>query len=206
MRQEKIISHRVAVLLTGCVMLASSLAGARAARAASAGTVAYDTLEVGASFATDTSRNEYHGFWDAGTGLDFYLLTPFHVGDLRAGCRYLSNYSRLEGVPNFRSAYVYTGWSYGVLLPWGLRIDPGFSFGVNVLRFDDEQIPGQEYESEISGELSLRMSRRIFHEWRLNLTGSSFVMLTQRRIDLSFVSAGISRSFSMPGWLRGFLE
>lgn len=188
-------------IVAACVILANLLAGGAFANA-----VAYDTLEVGAHYTTNTNRNEYHRFWEPGKGLECYVSTPFHVGNLRSGFRYLSNPGGAEGVPDFQSAYVYAGWSYGAAVAWGFSVDPGFSIGVNVLHFEDEQTSGQEYESEIAGELSLRVSRPLYRQWRINATGSSFVMLTHRRIELFFVSAGISRSFSMPGWLRGFLE
>lgn len=170
------------------------------------GTAAYDTLEVGAHYTVNTNRNEYHEFWEAGKGAELYLKTSFHAGHLWLGVRYLNNPSTSTDIPDFQSSFFYTGWSYPLLSPWRLRVEPGFLLGADTFFIEGEKNSGLKYEMEVSGELFVRASCRVVANWHLNVTGGSHMTFTHRRIKLSFFSAGISRSLSMPNWMRGFLK
>jgi hypothetical protein len=170
------------------------------------GAAAYDTLEVGGHYTLNTNRNEYHDFWDAGKGAELYLTTSFHTGNLWFGVRYLNNSSKSPDIPDFRSSFIYTGWSYPLFSPWRLQVEPGVSLGADVFFVEGEKNSGLKYEMEVAGELFVRTSYRLSDNWRLNVAGGSHLMFTHRRIKLSFVSTGISRSLSIPGWMRGFLK
>jgi hypothetical protein len=164
---------------------------------------AFDTLEAGVHYAVNINENEYHDFWDQGQGAEAWALTPFYAGDLKVGVRYLLNTARTETTPDYHSTYIYLGWSYPFRVTRWITIHPGATLGGNVMNFD---VGDNKFETEASTELFARLGVRVYGRWNINVTGSWMTMLTYRRIEMAFVTIGVSGSFGMPGWLRGFLE
>jgi hypothetical protein len=204
MRIEEAFSMRIGVpyaVVTHVVGIVVS-AGLPAAALGSA----YDSLEVGAQYAVNTNRNEYHEFWDPGPGAELSMKTPFHTGNLWLGARYLDNPSTSAGTPDFQNFFFYAGWSYHVRLPWRIGLDPGFSLGIDAIVVEGEPNTGLRTETEVGGEFFLRASYFLNDDWRLNVNGITHETFTRRRIRLAFISVGVSRSFSMPSWMRRFLE
>jgi hypothetical protein len=170
------------------------------------GTAAYDSLEAGVRYAFNADKNEFHEFWNPAHGPDLFLATPYHAGRLWLGVRYVFVSAVTPAHPDFQNTYIYAGWSYQLFSAGWLGLEPGALLGMDSFHFEDEQNAGLENETEIAGEFFLRTSCALPAGWRLNVTASEHVVFTSRRIDLFYVTAGFSRSFSTPRWLRGFLE
>jgi hypothetical protein len=183
------------------LLLASAVPTAGVARAES--TAPFDTIEAGVHYAANINENEYHDYWEQGRGVEAWALTPFYAGDFKVGIRYAFNNAKLETVPDYHSTYIYLGWSYPLRVTQWITFRPGATLGGNVMRFD---VDDNRFESEVSTELFARLGVHVHGRWHINVTGSYMTMLTYRRIEMAFVTVGVSGYFGMPGWLRGFLE
>lgn len=171
----------------------------------------FDSLEVGVLAVFDvTGADEYHEYWQQGRGVEAFAQTPFYSGSMRLGVRYLVNdHQPGQTVPDSRSIYVYLGWSMFEIAVVRDRLiaELGLGVGVNQWRFAaDPQQPGNENEMEAATELYGRARWVFAGSWSLNGSIRYQTIYTYNAIDTFFATAGLSRSFGMPGWLKGFLE
>ena len=166
----------------------------------------FDTLETGLHYTGVTGENEFHDYWEQGAGLELWALTPFYAGDIKLGARYLYNRGKQQTTPDYNSLFLYLGWSYPLRVTERGTIHPGAALGGNIMSFDTEEGAGIRYETEAAAELFARLGIRTYGRWRVNVATGWQTMFTYRRIDSWYFSAGLSRDFGMPGWLRGFLE
>jgi hypothetical protein len=165
---------------------------------------------VGVLGVADISDNEYHQYWQQGRGAEAFAQTPFYSGSMRLGLRYLRNDAQPgQDVPDSESCYIYLGWSMFEIEVWRehLIAELGLGVGMNQWRFSaDPSQPGNENEMEAATEVYGR-ARYIFAKpWSLNTSLRYQTLYTRTSINLFYVTLGVSRSFSMPGWLKGFLE
>ncbi|NIM19316.1 MAG: hypothetical protein GTO51_02945 [Candidatus Latescibacteria bacterium] len=189
-----------------CAMLTASgmLPGVNPAQAGDA--KAFDSLEAGLGYVVNTNRNDFHARWKPQWGAEGFIQTPFYYGDVQVGIRVVSYSRRIDGVPDFHSLFVSVGWGKRWDLPYNLEGFVGFSVGSDQMIFEEEDLSGSKLETESGTSFNARLSYPIYGKWAFNMSGNYTVILTQRRIKLAFLSAGISRSFSLPDWIKEFLR
>jgi hypothetical protein len=168
--------------------------------------VPFATFEAGLDYASVFHENEFHDYWEPGAGFAAWAHTPVYAGDLHLGARYLFNRGAQPELPDFGSLYLYLGWSYPISVTGRFVLHPGAALGGNIMSFDSEGGAGIRYETEAAAELFVRAGFRPRDRWRINAAVGWQTMFTYYRIDQAWIQAGISRTFDMPGWLRGFLE
>jgi hypothetical protein len=166
----------------------------------------FDTLEAGLDYTGLTGENDLHTWWEPGAGLELWAQTPFYAGDLKLGARFLQNRGKQETSPDYNSLFIYLGWSYPLPVTDWVTVFPGAALGGNIMSFDTEESAGIRYETEVAAELFARLGIRTYGSWRINVAAGWQTMFTYHPVDSWYVSAGLSRAFGMPGWLRGFLE
>jgi hypothetical protein len=94
-----------------------------------------------------------------------------------------------------------------VVLRDRLIAELGLGVGMNQWRFDpDPQQPGNENEMDAATEFYGRARYVFTGSWSLNATLRYQTIYTYNAIDTFFATLGLSRSFGMPAWLKGFLE
>lgn len=165
----------------------------------------FSSLEAGLQGVINTNRNDFHTFWQPGTGMRTYLGTPFYFGEVQAGVQLLPHTGRQDGSSDFHSSFIYLGWGYRLSLPGQLALISGFAIGSELMTF--ERAEGyQKHESELAAGLDLRLSYLVRDHWAINLSSRYQVIFTARPIRLVFLSAGASYLFATPEWLRIFLE
>jgi len=166
----------------------------------------FDSLEAGLDYTGLTGENELQTWWEPGTGLELWAQTPFYAGYLKLGARYLYNRGKQQTSPDYTSLYLYLGWNYSLSVTEWVTIFPGAALGGNIMAFDTEESAGIRYETEIAAELFARLGIRTYGSWRVNVATGWQTMFTYQPVDSWYFSAGLSRGFCMPDWLRGFLE
>jgi hypothetical protein len=188
---------RLSTLVTLLLLAAST---ARADRS-------FETIEVGVRYVADVSDTEFHDYWERGRGAELFVVTPYGRSYLHAGVRYLDNNARVAGVPEFESLFVWAGASLGVDLSRRLRLSGGVSLGATNWFFDadDEPVSGLQDELEMGSELFARARVDIGAGWATGATFRYQTSFTDPRIELGFVTVGISRTFDAP-WLKGVME
>ena len=167
---------------------------------------AFDTLEAGLHYSAVVNETAYNDYWEQGEGLEAWVLTPFYSGDIKLGARYLFNRGKDPTAPDYNSLYIYLGWSYPLAVSNRVTVHPGLALGSNIMSFDTEEGAGIQNETEAAAELFARLGIRTYGPWQINLTVGWQKMFTYHPIEQVFFTAGVSRYFGMPDWLRGFLE
>ena len=196
----------VRITAVACLCFTALLSPLPRGDAAARRPAAYDSLEVGARYTLNADKNDFHEFWDPCHGPDIFFATAYHTGRLWLGARYLFVSGTAPTYPDYQSTFIYAGWSYPLCFARRLGVEPGAVLGIDSFFFEDEQNTGLENETETAGELFVRASCGLRAGWRLNVTVSSHHVFTSRRINLLYVSAGLSRFFSTPGWIRRIME
>ena len=162
--------------------------------------------------------NSYTSTWKPGTGLHLNIRLPFYAGQIEAGMRY----NQFDGPvfkevdSNFKSLYLHLGWSYPITVASWYHIAPGFRFGNNLMLFDEartytndsdtERFTVDTSESEFAYELVLRNQFNINEHWHINANISYSHTMTYFPLPVTYLSIGVSYSFSQPSWLKNIIQ
>jgi len=170
------------------------------------GTANYDSLEVGVHYIENVNYNGFHDFWRHGRGAGVFAVMPVYPGDVQGGVRFLSFGRKPDGVPGFKSVFVYLGlgkkWT---LVPW-LGLYTGIDVGSEQMLFDERVEGGNSIESEFAVNFGARLSPALRDNWALNISGNYEVVFTHKPIHLVVITVGVSRSFTTPRWVKEFLQ
>jgi hypothetical protein len=167
----------------------------------------FETLDLGLSLHADVSRGLLHRWWSPGPAVGLGMATPFYLGDMELGFQYAHPTARRDDVPGFRSLFVYAGWGGGHTLGRGLSAGGGLRVGLMAMRFDGDTLAhDRARESELG--LAARAALRWMPAggWFAEASVSYQSILTHRRMEQVFLSAGVGRRFATPAWLRDFLD
>ncbi len=167
---------------------------------------AFDSLQIGLQYVSNTNRGTFHDFWKQTIGFEGFVEMPFYLGDVQVGVQVLSYTGNQLGVPGFQNLFIYAGWGKRWALPTRLSCFAGLSIGNNIMIFEREAAKSYRLETEYGVNLNARLGYRIYEKWSIDISGSYLVVFTHKQIRLAFLSAGISRSFGMPKWLKEFLR
>ncbi len=169
----------------------------------------FDSLTIGINAITNPNRNVFHDFWTPETGAEGYAEMPFYLGDIRIGLQYLP-YESVSGIePDFNSLFGYLQWDARTRSFKNLSANGGVRIGLFQMRFAENNFDLSEgliVEREFAIGASLGLNYNLYKQWRLNIAGSYVSILTDKKIELLFLSFGISRTFPAPQWLKNFLK
>ncbi len=169
----------------------------------------FDSLTIGINAISNPNRNVFHDFWTPATGAEGYAAMPFYLGDIRLGLQYLP-YKSVSGIePDFNSLFGYLQWDSRTRSFSNVYARGGVRIGLFQMRFAENNFDLSEgliVEREFAVGASLGLNYNLYKHWRLSI-GSSYVsILTEKKIELLFLSFGISRTFPAPQWLKNFLK
>jgi hypothetical protein len=194
-------------LARAAVAAAALLVTPRATPAAAQRSPAFGTITLGLSITRNINRNAFHERWAPGTGFGATAETPFHAGHVELGAEQLGFDARTAAAPGFRGRYYFAGWHLQFEPHSRIRLGQGIRLGSFTMRFDDPSLPeGRRDESEIAIELVTRAAWRLDRRWRATVSGQYRHTWTEPSIRLFNVTAGVSRAFDSPRWLRDFLD
>jgi hypothetical protein len=194
-----LVHHAVSIAFVSVALLATSATGS----AQQAGH-AFETFRVDLSATANVNNNTLHEFWDPRVGAELSVATPFYLGSVELGAHYVGFNALASEQPDFTSLYIYLGWGYELALSQRLRWYNGFRIGSFLMRFD---VPsGNKTEQELALALNTGLRYPIAGRWSMALSARYQVTYTHERMRLLYISAGLGRSFGMPGWLKEFLD
>jgi len=172
----------------------------------------FETLEFSIGSDLIISGNSILDHWDPSKRVAASLRTPYFRGELEAGGRYFRFDENSFEDSGFRSIYLFLGWHYPLSVSDRLSIIPGFRIGTNFLTQDNkrEYFGGgagdpfifHEEESIFAYELMLRSGWSLTERTTLTASISYNRSALQIPFSLSYLSVGVSRTFTMPGWLQ----
>lgn len=148
--------------------------------------------------------------WDPNTGFGFELSTPYHVGNLETGYRYLRfNEIDFEGSA-FDSHFLFFGWSYSyrasdeVALVYGVRFGKQFMLHDEDMFYDDYRFSREE--SEFSYELQIRLDYEISRNVELYLGTAYNRTIFNIPFAAFYGTAGLTFKFPSSRWFRAVME
>lgn len=176
----------------------------------------FDYLDIGLTADGILFGNELLDEWNARPGGGLEIRIPYYSGVLEFGTRYIRYREKTYENSDFRSIFLYTGWSYPLYPADRFSISPGLRAGYHFLRQDREIIysfPGggegyvfNKYEGDFAFELMLRASFKIGEHWILHATSSYNRTVLNHPLSVGHVAVGISGRLRTPEWLRTLLQ
>jgi hypothetical protein len=166
----------------------------------------FETLDLTLELLADVHQGTLQRDWSPGPTLGFGAALPFYLGTIGLGLQ-VAHPSSLHGnLPDFRSLFVYAGWSGTRNFGQRLRAEAGLRAGLVGLSFDVDTVPEfRRHESEpaVTARGALRWTPRDRFAEAAVAWHSVF---TDPRIEQVFLSAALGRRFRTPTWLRNFLD
>ena len=167
----------------------------------------FETLDLSIELLTDIHQGTFQRDWSPGPALGIGLALPFYLGSVELGAQLARPSARQVALPDFRSLFVYAGWSGTQQFGRQLRAEAGVRAGIVGLSFDVDTIPAfRQHESEpaVTARGALRWTPR--DPWFTEAAVAWHSVFTEPRIEQIFLSAGVGRRFRTPTWLRDFLD
>jgi hypothetical protein len=167
----------------------------------------FETLDLSIELLADIHQGTLQRDWSPGPALGIGLALPFYLGNAELGVQLARPSARQAPLPDFRSLFVYAGWSGTRELGPQLRAEAGVRAGIVGLSFDGDNIPAfRQHESEpaVTARGALRWTPR--DPWFMVGAVAWHSVFTEPRIEQIFLSAGVGRRFRTPMWLRDFLD
>ena len=169
---------------------------------------AFASAELGIAAAADAgAASLLQRYWRPGPGLEATARAPFYAGTLEVGFQHMHHDARGGDVPGFRGRFFFLGWDYGVPATARARLGAGLRLGMYEMRFDGDTIPGfRRNESELALAVRPTLDYALGARWSARAAAAYQVVFTHHRVEQVLLSGGVSRRFSMPSWLRDFLD
>jgi len=167
---------------------------------------AFTNIKLGLNFIKNTNNNVFHEYWAPDQGVEFYGQMPFYFGQIEGGIHFVP-YENRAAVPEFLSFYYYLGWGETLKFLGPVTWYNGLRIGNYNMNFDDSNInETQRSESELCVGLQSKIRYSIFSNFEVELSAIYLKVFTYKRVELAFISAGLTYGFSTPQWIREILE
>lgn len=167
----------------------------------------FDKSSFAISYIKTTEHNGLDTYWNIKNGFGGYFQTQFYIGDISVGVAYTSFKGVKNKYPDFSSNYIYLSWIGVIDLPLNSSIGVGIKIGSYLMTFESDTLSSfQKNESELAVGPYAIFSLPVFNHLSLNLSGEFITVFTKRPMRFFNISAGISYSFTTPGWLRRVFE
>lgn len=169
----------------------------------------FNTITFGVDVLKDFTTDGFQQNWEPQIGGEGYFRTPFYFGNLQTGIVYCAYGSLKNGNPDFKVFSFYLQWEYEVRLLPIVSFSIGGRTGLTEMKFAENNIVTDANllsESELTIGLISRLSLLLPKGWQINISGNYLTIFTYPRMNTTFISGGISKSFTTPEWLRDFLK
>lgn len=167
----------------------------------------FSTIAIKLNALTNLNRNTFHNYWSPLYGGELSVELPFYAGCIEGGMHLYPYNGKSEAQPDFLSNYLFVGWGAEIEIISFLTWWNKFRIGNYQMHFDDEDINiTQRTESELSIGLNSSLVLKIDDAWKLNLDFTYLKVFTAKRMELSFLGAGLSYEFETPEWIRDFMK
>lgn len=169
----------------------------------------FGSMAIELSWSAEPLRQSLAPDWRTGNGIVVKVGVPFYKGEIRGGTRFRSYNANRPELPDFQAMTFFMQWSAAVLSFGKVRLSAGFSLGNFLMRFDEHPRYaglGKVTESEVVGGLLTAVSLEPLKNWRITAELRHEQVFTRRKINLTSVSAGLTKTLDLPGWLTAALR
>jgi hypothetical protein len=173
----------------------------------SAQTQAFESITPTLAVTGIAASNDFGNHWSSAPGIAATIESPFYAGHAELGIDFMTFDARDPAVPGFSARYLFVGWGLEAKPMARLALKQTLRLGTYAMHFDAASLPASaRNESEMALDLVSRVAWRAAGPWQLSVSGQYRTVLTDPLIRHLYLSAGISRSFTSPEWLRDFLD
>lgn len=167
----------------------------------------FDRLVVGARATGALDRGDFHESWEPGFGVELDVATPFYAGDLFLLTRVSGNGAR-DGVdvPDLTTIAIVAGWSASRRIAGPVHVGVNAGLGITEWLFDVDERESVRLEMELCTELGARVSLPVADAWDIVAAATWQATSTYHRIDITYLSLGLARTFGAPDWIGSVLE
>jgi hypothetical protein len=166
----------------------------------------FETMDISVELLADIHQGTLQRDWSPGPALGIGVAFPFYLGKAELGVQ-LASPSGRASLPDFRSLFVYAGWSGTQELGRRLRAEVGVRAGLVGLSFDVDTLPAfRQHESEPALTARGALRWMSLDPWFADAAVAWHSVFTEPRIEQILLSAGVGRRFRTPTWLRDFLD
>ncbi len=167
----------------------------------------FQTISISADYLNNSNRNIFHNYWKPANGIDLNTKTEFYWGKIELGAQLFSVKAQNTEQPDFIAVNMYIGWGLELKLSSKLFLNSSFTVGNYYMNFDDNNIDvNLKSESELYFGLKTGLKYNLGNNYFVNISGRYQIIYTFHRIELSYISIGLGKSFDTPTWLREFLN
>ncbi len=167
----------------------------------------FKTISISVNYLQNSNRNMFHRYWKPANGFDLLAGSEFYFGQIELGAQISFIRAQNSQQPDYKSIYMYLGWGLEQKLISKLFLYSGFQLGHYYMNFDENNINiNLKSESEFGFGLKSGLKYFFGNNLFVTVSGRYQIIYTRHRIELSFVSIGLGRSFDTPNWLEEFLN
>jgi hypothetical protein len=169
--------------------------------------VPFGTVDLSIELLGDVHRGTFQRDWSTGATLGARAALPFYAGTVELGAQLAHPSPRRAGLPDFRSLFVFAGWSGTRPLGPALRGEVGVRAGLVGLSFDVDTLADfrrHEREPALAVRAALRWAPR--GSWFVEGAAAWQSVFTRPAIEQVFLSGAVGHRFRTPTWLRNFLD
>jgi hypothetical protein len=168
---------------------------------------AFKTISISANYLQNNNRNMFHNYWKPANGLEIQGETEFYGWKVELGTQFFSVKAKNIEQPDFMAVNICIGWGLEQKISSKLFLNSSFTVGNYLMNFNDDDIDvNLKSESEFSFGIKAGFKYNIGKNMFINLSGRYQVIFTYHRIELSYISIGLGKTFTTPKWLRRFLN
>lgn len=176
----------------------------------------FETFDVGLSGDVIINNNLLLDNWNPTGGAVLEARSPYFVGEMEAGVRYVYYSEDQFDNSGFRSIFLFIGWSYPVSMADRFIVTPGFRLGNHFMWQDNSkeyfaEPAGDPFvfhrnESEFAYEFQLRASYRLTDRTKLQASTSFNRTAIHIPLSLMYAEVGLARRFNTPDWLQKLVQ
>lgn len=165
------------------------------------------SLSINAAY--NFNENEFHEYWNSIPGAGFEFSFEHDIGEIGAGLRLMRFNKIVESAKSFYGVDYYFLYRQSFNLFEGTDLIAGIDIGIFELRFDDDddvRTSAERIEREFALKIIGGISYSITNSWKAELAAYYQHIYTRKKIELYFLSFGVTKTLSMPDWMKGFFE
>lgn len=166
-------------------------------------------IHLSLNAAYNFNKNEFHNYWSSTPGAGFEFSIEHNIGEIGAGLRLMRFNKEIDSAKSFYGVDYYFLYRHSFDIVNRIDFISGFDIGVFEFRFDDDEdikTSAERVEREFALKIIGGISYSLTNSWKAELTASYQHIYTRKKIELYFLSFGVTKTFSMPDWMKGFFE
>jgi opacity protein-like surface antigen len=164
-------------------------------------------ISIGAK--NNFNKNDFHHYWEAGIGFGSEFRFEHAIGEIGGGLSIMRFDKKIDSAKSFYGIDYYFLYRNSFRLIENAVLILGFDAGIFEFRFDDDgdiQSSAEKIEREFTIKIMTGLSYAFNDSWKVELTTAYNHIYTKKKIELFYLNLGLVKSFSVPEWLKDFLE